>query len=81
MRSLEHLFYTPTPDIVHEAAGHSPMIADADYAEYLKYYGKIACKAISSSEDYDLYIAIRELSDIKENLNPQIKILKNQKKN
>ena len=67
MRSLEHLTYTPAPDIVHEAAGHSPMIADADYAEYLKYYGKIACKAISSSEDYDLYIAIRELSDIKEN--------------
>ncbi len=67
MRSLEHLTYTPAPDIVHEAAGHSPMIADLDYAEYLKYYGKIACKAISSSEDYDLYVAIRELSDIKEN--------------
>ena len=67
MRSLEHLTYTPAPDIVHEAAGHSPMIADSDYAKYLKYYGKIARKAISSSEDYDLYVAIRELSDIKEN--------------
>ena len=67
MRSIEHLTYTPAPDIVHEAAGHSPMIADADYAEYLKYYGRIACKAISSSEDHDLYVAIRELSDIKEN--------------
>ena len=66
MRSIEHLTYTPAPDIVHEAAGHSPMIADYDYAEYLKYYGQIAHKAISSSEDYDLYIAIRELSDIKE---------------
>lgn len=66
MRSIEHLTYTPAPDIVHEAAGHSPMIADHDYAEYLKYYGQIAHKAISSSEDYDLYIAIRELSDIKE---------------
>ena len=67
MRSIEHLTYTPAPDIVHEAAGHSPMIVDADYAEYLKYYGQIACKAISSSEDYDLYIAIRKLSDVKEN--------------
>ena len=66
MRSIEHLTYTPAPDIVHEAAGHSPMIADYDYAEYLKYYGQIAHKAIASSEDYDLYIAIRELSDIKE---------------
>ena len=67
MRSLEHLTYTPAPDIVHEAAGHSPMIADSDYSEYLKYYGKIARKAIYSSEDYNLYIAIRNLSDIKEN--------------
>ena len=67
MRSLEHLTYTPAPDIVHEAAGHSPMIADSDYAEYLKYYGEIARKAIFSSEDYNLYLAIRNLSDIKEN--------------
>ena len=67
MRSLEHLTYTPAPDIVHEAAGHSPMIADSDYADYLKYYGEIARKAISSSEDYNLYLAIRNLSDIKEN--------------
>ena len=67
MRSIEHLTYTPAPDIVHEAAGHSPMIADSDYAEYLKYYGQIARKAISSSEDYNLYVAIRELSDTKEN--------------
>ena len=67
MRSIEHLTYTPAPDIVHEAAGHSPMIADSDYAEYLKYYGQIARKAIYSSEDYNLYVAIRNLSDIKEN--------------
>ena len=67
MRSLEHLTYTPAPDIVHEAAGHSPMIADSDYANYLKYYGEIARKAISSSEDYNLYLAIRNLSDVKEN--------------
>ena len=67
MRSLEHLTYTPAPDIVHEAAGHSPMIADSDYAKYLKYYGEIARKAISSSEDYNLYLAIRDLSDVKEN--------------
>ena len=33
MRSVEHLTYTPAPDIVHEAAGHSPMNADSDYAQ------------------------------------------------
>tara|TARA_Y100000996_G_scaffold290266_1_gene229358 strand:+ start:33 stop:1433 length:1401 start_codon:yes stop_codon:yes gene_type:complete len=67
MRSIDHIAYTPAPDIVHEAAGHSPMIADSDYADYLRYYGEISRKAISSSEDYGLYKAIRNLSDIKEN--------------
>tara|TARA_B100001142_G_scaffold89885_2_gene91619 strand:- start:2991 stop:4610 length:1620 start_codon:yes stop_codon:yes gene_type:complete len=67
MRSMNHIAYTPAPDIVHEAAGHSPMIADSDYADYLRYYGEISRRAISSSEDYGLYKAIRNLSDIKEN--------------
>ena len=43
MRSHNNLTYTPAPDIVHEAAGHSPMISDSDYAEYLKYRFKISC--------------------------------------
>ena len=68
MRTLEHLSYTPAPDIVHEAAGHAPIIADPDYAAYLHHYGEISSKAISSRDDYNLYIAIRELSDIKEDL-------------
>ena len=66
MRSHHHLTYTPAPDIVHEAAGHAPIIADYDYSEYLIDYGEIASKAIMSSEDMALYYAIRDLSDIKE---------------
>jgi phenylalanine-4-hydroxylase len=67
MRTLDHLAYTPAPDIVHEAAGHAPIIADPNYAEYLKNYGQVARKAISSQQDHRLYLAIRELSDVKEN--------------
>ncbi|AGH96463.1 phenylalanine 4-monooxygenase [Pseudobdellovibrio exovorus JSS] len=67
MRSLDHLLYTPAPDIVHEAAGHAPIIADPEYAEYLKQYAQVAKKAIISKEDLELYEAIRELSDVKEN--------------
>src|SRR5690554_3441615 len=26
MRSVEHILYTPAPDIVHEAAGHAPIL-------------------------------------------------------
>ncbi len=66
MRTLDHLTYTPAPDIVHEAAGHAPIIADPNYAHYLHHYGEVSSKAISSREDYNLYLAIRELSDVKE---------------
>lgn len=67
MRSIEHLLYTPAPDIVHEAAGHAPMIAHPEYAAYLKEYAQVAKNAIISSEDLAVYEAIRVLSDVKEN--------------
>jgi len=66
MRTLNHLTYTPAPDIVHEAAGHSPIIADKSYSKYLSNYGNAASKAIYSRYDHEVYMAIRDLSDIKE---------------
>ncbi len=66
IRQLEHIEYTPAPDIIHEGAGHAPIIANPEYAEYLRRFGEIGCKAISSSRDYDMYEAIRHLSIIKE---------------
>ena len=66
MRRHEHLAYTPAPDIVHEAAGHAPVIADREYADYLYEYGEVARKVIFSDQDMALYEAIRLLSDIKE---------------
>lgn len=69
IRQIEHIEYTPAPDILHEAAGHAPIIADSNYAQYLKLFGEIGSKAISSSKDFELYEAIRHLSIIKENPN------------
>ncbi|MDY8134595.1 aromatic amino acid hydroxylase [Aquimarina sp. 2201CG5-10] len=66
IRQLENIEYTPAPDIIHEAAGHAPIIANPDYAEYLRRFGKIGCKAISSKRDYDIYEAVRLLSILKE---------------
>lgn len=66
IRQIEHIEYTPAPDIIHEAAGHAPIIADPMYAEYLRLFGDIGSKAISSSKDFELYEAIRHLSIIKE---------------
>ena len=67
MRTAEHIEYTPAPDIVHEAAGHAPILADPAYATYLRRYARMAQQAIFSHEDIDVYEAIRYLSDIKEN--------------
>ena len=66
IRQLEHIEYTPAPDIIHEGAGHAPIIANPEYAEYLRRFGEIGCKAISSAKDYELYEAIRWLSILKE---------------
>ncbi|HVJ65322.1 MAG TPA: aromatic amino acid hydroxylase [Bdellovibrionota bacterium] len=66
MRKFEHIAYTPAPDIVHESAGHAPIIAAPDYARYLHNYGEVARRAIFSHKDLLLYEAIRHLSDVKE---------------
>lgn len=69
MRTINHIEYTPAPDIIHEAAGHAPIISNPEYSEYLRRFGEIGSKAISSSKDYEMYEAIRLLSILKEDPN------------
>jgi phenylalanine-4-hydroxylase len=66
MRQIHHIEYTPAPDIVHEAAGHAPIIVDHEYSEYLQRFGEVGAKAMSSKKDFELYQAIRHLSILKE---------------
>ena len=66
IRTINHIEYTPAPDIIHEAAGHAPIISNPEYAAYLRRFGEIGSKAISSSKDYEMYEAIRLLSILKE---------------
>src|ERR1700730_2900768 len=66
IRTHEHIAYTPAPDIIHEAAGHAPIILDEKYRTYLQAIGEIGAKAFSSKEDNDVYEAIRYLSMVKE---------------
>ncbi|MCF8232314.1 MAG: aromatic amino acid hydroxylase [Bacteroidales bacterium] len=65
IRPIDQIEYTPAPDIIHEAAGHAPIIADDEYAEYLRRFGKLGAKAFSSAMDYQQYEAIRHLSILK----------------
>lgn len=66
IRQLENIEYTPAPDIIHEGAGHAPIIANPEYAAYLRRFGEIGSKAISNAKDFELYQAVRRLSIIKE---------------
>lgn len=65
IRPMNQIAYTPAPDIIHEAAGHAPIIAEPEYADYLRLFGEIGSKAFQSAQDYNLYEAIRHLSILK----------------
>jgi phenylalanine-4-hydroxylase len=73
MRQIHHIEYTPAPDIVHEAAGHAPIIVDREYSKYLQRFGEVGAKAMSSKKDFELYQAIRHLSILKEQPNSNSK--------
>jgi phenylalanine-4-hydroxylase len=66
IRTDEHVAYTPAPDIIHESAGHAPMIFNDQYRQYLQMIGELGAKALASREDHELYEAIRKLSILKE---------------
>ncbi len=66
IRAPWHVAYTPAPDIVHEAAGHAPLIVDPVYAQYLQRVGELGELAFSSQHDLAVHEAVANLSDLKE---------------
>lgn len=65
IRPINQVLYTPAPDIIHEAAGHAPIIANKEYSDYLRDFGKAGTLAFSSAYDNKVYEAIRHLSILK----------------
>jgi phenylalanine-4-hydroxylase len=68
IRTRSHLTYTPAPDIIHEAAGHAPFLANSSYSDYLMRIGAIGGRAFSTPADQAIYEAIFTLSEVKENV-------------
>jgi phenylalanine-4-hydroxylase len=66
IRRVEHLPYTPAPDIIHEAGGHAPILPDPEYAAFLRRIGECGERAFASARDAQLYDAIFRLSVVKE---------------
>ena len=66
IRQAKHIDYTPAPDIVHEAAGHTPFLIDPVFNSFLKKFAGVIRKSIINKEEMEQYQVIRKLSDIKE---------------
>jgi phenylalanine-4-hydroxylase len=64
IRQLEHIEYTPAPDIIHEGAGHAPIIANLNMQNT---YAVLRDRLQSNffTKDYEMYEAIRLLSEKK----------------
>jgi phenylalanine-4-hydroxylase len=67
IRSRAHLAYTPAPDIIHEAAGHAPILPDPVFASYLRRIGDLGKKAFTLPEEDRVFRAVYTLSEVKEN--------------
>jgi phenylalanine-4-hydroxylase len=66
IRSREHLVYTPAPDIIHEAAGHAPILPDPVFSAYLRRIGELGWQAFTVPEEDRVDRAIYRLSEVKE---------------
>lgn len=66
IRTYRHLGYTPAPDIIHEAAGHAPILVDPEYAAFLRRIGAVGARAFTLPADAVVYDAVYDLSELKE---------------
>ncbi|MFD3448425.1 aromatic amino acid hydroxylase [Microbacteriaceae bacterium 4G12] len=66
IRKVENIEYTPAPDIIHEAAGHAPILFDEKYAEYVRRFGSIGAKAFATKAEHDVFQAVRNLTIVME---------------
>jgi len=69
MRTREHIAYTPAPDMIHEAAGHAPILSEPAYAAYLRRIGDTGKRAFTLPEEERVFQASYLLSEVKEDPN------------
>ncbi|WP_335871769.1 aromatic amino acid hydroxylase [Bacillus sp. 2205SS5-2] len=66
IRKLENIQYTPAPDIIHEAAGHAPILYNETFSRYVKLFGEIGSKALATKEEHEVFEATRDYSNLLE---------------
>ncbi|MEH7544457.1 aromatic amino acid hydroxylase [Neobacillus vireti] len=66
IRNIQNIAYTPAPDMLHEAAGHAPILLDETYRDFVRKIGEMGAKALSSKEKLEVFKAVRHLTIIAE---------------
>lgn len=69
IRKVENILYSPAPDIIHEAAGHAPMLMDPEFSKIVKRFGQLGAKAFMNREEHASFAALKRLTIVKENAN------------
>jgi phenylalanine-4-hydroxylase len=69
IRNVQNIAYTPAPDMLHEAAGHAPILLDEAYREFVRKIGEMGAKALSSKEKAQVFMAVRHLTIVAEDPN------------
>ncbi|MFK9095450.1 aromatic amino acid hydroxylase [Bacillus salipaludis] len=69
LRNIQNIAYTPAPDMIHEAAGHAPILLDESYREFVRKIGEMGSKALSSKEKLEVFMAVRHLTIVAEDPN------------
>lgn len=64
IRSRSQLGYTPVPDIVHEAAGHLPMLSCPEYRVFLQRLGEIGASTSLNPLDMKLYTRQKQYAEL-----------------
>lgn len=63
VRTSSQLGYTPIPDIIHEAAGHLPMLVDPEYRRFLQRFGEEGKRLAYSELDERVYLAQKRFAE------------------
>ncbi|MCY3884534.1 MAG: hypothetical protein OXG24_06395 [Gammaproteobacteria bacterium] len=64
IRSRNQLGYTPVPDILHEAAGHLPMLSCPEYRIFLQRLGEIGANTTLNALDMKLYTRQKQHAEL-----------------
>jgi len=69
IRNIHNIAYTPAPDMIHEAAGHAPILLDQSYREFVRKIGEMGAKALASKEKLEVFKVVRHLTIVAEDPN------------